>query len=115
MDYFDVAPLEDLPIGKSNVFEVAGRLIGLFNCDGEILAIDDLCPHAGASLSAGYLEDEVITCPLHAWRFNVRDGTWCDNPLLKVQSYQVKVENERIFVGIPDAKDEEKPDSKSEA
>ena len=111
MEFVDVAPLESIPIGKSQVFEVNGRLIGIFNCDGELLAIDDLCPHAGASLSAGYLEGEVVTCPWHAWRFNVRDGTWCDNPRLKVAAYEIKVENDRVLVGIP-AESEESAEGK---
>ena len=43
-------------------------------------AIDDVCPHMGASLSGGYVEDGIVTCPWHAWRFRLTDGTWADNP-----------------------------------
>ena len=100
-EYFDVAGIDDIPIGQAKAFQVQQKIVGVFNCDGELLAMDDICPHAGASLSAGYLEGETVSCPWHAWRFNVRDGTWCDNPKLKVDAYEVRVVDGRILIGIP--------------
>jgi len=107
-EFFDVAGIEDVPIGQSRAFQVKQKIVGVFNCDGEFLAIDDICPHAGASLSAGYLEGETVSCPWHAWRFNVRDGTWCDNRRLKVDAYEVRVVGGRILIGIPNGDEESK-------
>ena len=45
-----------------------------------IFAIDDVCPHMGASLGGGYVEGGIVTCPWHAWRFRLTDGAWADNP-----------------------------------
>jgi nitrite reductase (NADH) small subunit/3-phenylpropionate/trans-cinnamate dioxygenase ferredoxin subunit len=55
----------------------------------------------GASLAEGHLENHVVTCPLHAWRFDVRDGTWCDNRRVHIDSFPVRIEGGDIWVGIP--------------
>ena len=47
-----------------------------------------------------FLQGTGVTCPWHAWRFDLKDGTWCDNRRLKVNAYEVKVENGDIYVGI---------------
>ena len=105
-EYFDVAGINDIPVGQARAFQVQEKIVGVFNCQGEFLAIDDICPHAGASLSAAHLEGETVSCPWHAWRFNLRDGTWCDNRRLKVDAYEVRVADGRILIGIPNGDQE---------
>ena len=70
-----VAKVGAIPGGEGASFQLGNRLIAVFNHQGEYLAIDDLCPHMGASLGAGCLDEEVvITCPWHAWRFDAKTG-----------------------------------------
>jgi len=77
-------------------------MIALFLHQCNYFAIADLCPHQGASLGAGFLdEDGTVTCPWHAWRFSVCDGTWCDNPRLKVDTYEVRIEGDDIQIRVP--------------
>jgi nitrite reductase (NADH) small subunit/3-phenylpropionate/trans-cinnamate dioxygenase ferredoxin subunit len=59
----------------------------------------------GASLSQGELEDGVVTCPWHDWRFRVCDGTWCDAPRMKTDSYPVRVVGDSIQVCVPEKED----------
>ena len=99
--FTSVAKVGSIPDGRGETFTVGERLVAVFNEGGQYYAIDDLCPHMGASLGAGQLEGGVVTCPWHAWRFRVCDGTWCDNPKLKVDSYHVRVEGDEIQVGLP--------------
>ena len=88
---------------------VKNRLVAVF-FDGESYsAIDDLCPHMGASLGTGPLRDGVVTCPWHAWRFRLCDGAWCDNPKLKVDVFEVRVVGDAIEVRVPPAKPVELP------
>jgi nitrite reductase (NADH) small subunit/3-phenylpropionate/trans-cinnamate dioxygenase ferredoxin subunit len=68
--------------------------------EDEYQAIDDFCPHMGASLAEGYLEAGVVSCPWHAWRFRVCDGTWCDNPKIKIDAFPVRVRDGQIEVGV---------------
>ena len=99
-EWFEVCGVEDVPVGKGYSWEVNDRVIALFNIDGRFYAIDDACPHMGASLSAGYLDGCVVACPLHAWRFDVTDGTWCDNPRVSTDAFAVEVRGDRVFVSF---------------
>jgi nitrite reductase (NADH) small subunit/3-phenylpropionate/trans-cinnamate dioxygenase ferredoxin subunit len=57
----------------------------------------------GASLASGYLEHCTVACPWHAWRFDIRDGSWCDNPRVKIDSYPVEARAGAIYVQVPDS------------
>lgn len=100
--YQEVAKFSDLKPDGGHMVEVKGRLLALFLVNGQPHAIDDACPHMGASLASGYVEDAVVTCPWHAWRFCVTDGVWADAPKsgTKVRSYRAKVEGNAVFVDV---------------
>lgn len=101
--FVTVAKVGTIPSGEGATFPLGDRLVAVFNRNGEYSAIDDLCPHMGASLGAGQLDDEgKVTCPWHAWRFDVCDGTWCDNPRLKIDAFEVRVEGDEIQVALPE-------------
>jgi len=91
----------ELAEGASKVVVVERQAIALFCYQGRFFAIDDVCPHMGASLAAGYLEDDVVSCPLHYWRFRITDGTWADNPRIKIGSYPVHVEGDELMLELP--------------
>jgi nitrite reductase (NADH) small subunit/3-phenylpropionate/trans-cinnamate dioxygenase ferredoxin subunit len=98
-DFVTVAKVGAIPEGEGRSFQVGDRLVAVFNHQGRYLAIDDLCPHMGASLGAGYLDEEgIVTCPWHAWRFCVRDGKWADNPRLSVDTFEIRVVGDEIQV-----------------
>lgn len=105
--FVTVAKVGEIAPGSGGTFNVGERLVAVFNSDGEYLAIDDLCPHMGASLGAGGVEDGVVACPWHAWRFRVSDGTWCDNPRIKIDSFDVRIQGDEIQVStVPRPKDD---------
>lgn len=93
-----VAGTEDVAPGTGIVAEVDGQSIAVFNVDGTFYAIDNTCVHRGGPLGEGELEGDVVTCPWHAWQYNVKTGLCINNPSAKVQSYQVKVEGTDIKV-----------------
>jgi nitrite reductase/ring-hydroxylating ferredoxin subunit/NTP pyrophosphatase (non-canonical NTP hydrolase) len=100
--FVGVCDVGELPEGAARTVEANGRTIAVFNCGGQLYAIDDLCPHMGASLAAGHVEGCVVTCPWHAWRFDVRDGSWCDNPRIRTDVFPVRVSDGQIEVGLPE-------------
>jgi nitrite reductase (NADH) small subunit/3-phenylpropionate/trans-cinnamate dioxygenase ferredoxin subunit len=102
-DFQTVCRVGQIPIGEGRAFPVNGILVAVFNRDGEYFAINDCCPHMGASLAAGYLEGHEVMCPWHAWRFSIKDGLWLDNPKSKIctQSYPVRIVGEEIQVNVP--------------
>jgi nitrite reductase (NADH) small subunit/3-phenylpropionate/trans-cinnamate dioxygenase ferredoxin subunit len=98
-EFVTVAKVGAIPEGGSAAFAVGERLVAVFNLGGgEYRAINDLCPHMGASLAEGYLEGDIVTCPWHAWRFHTRDGTWCDNPRIGTDAFEVRVVGDEIQV-----------------
>jgi len=98
-----VAQVGDIADGESTVVVVNFKPIALFHRNGQYFAIDDCCPHMGASLAGGFFEEEgVVSCPLHYWRFRITDGTWADNPRIKIGAYPVHVQGDDIVLEIPD-------------
>ncbi|SAL14341.1 Rieske (2Fe-2S) domain-containing protein [Caballeronia peredens] len=69
-----IAGGDALPPGSRMLAFVEGRSVVLFNIDGVIHAIDNSCPHNGASLASGRLEGHVLQCPAHGLRFDLRSG-----------------------------------------
>jgi len=99
---FKVCATDEITEGQGLSYQVHDRVVAIFKVDGQFYAIDDACPHMGASLSAGHLDGCVIACPLHAWRFDVRDGTWCDNPRVATDSFPVTIKDDHVYVCFAD-------------
>jgi nitrite reductase (NADH) small subunit/3-phenylpropionate/trans-cinnamate dioxygenase ferredoxin subunit len=100
-DFTTVAKVSDIAEGQGQAFPVGGQMVAVFNEGGTFFAIDDFCPHMGASLAGGYMDKGIVTCPWHAWRFCIHDGRWCDNPKVKIGSYECRVVNDEIQVRVP--------------
>jgi nitrite reductase (NADH) small subunit/3-phenylpropionate/trans-cinnamate dioxygenase ferredoxin subunit len=102
-EFQTVAKVGDIPSGEGRAFPIGGILVAVFNTAGEYSAIRDACPHMGASLATGHVEEGCVICPWHAWRFSVTDGTWLDNPQSKLgnECYAVRVEGDEIQVCRP--------------
>ena len=96
-----IGKAEDVPEGGSVVVEVNGKDVAVFRTAEGFFAVDDLCPHMGASLSGGYVEDGVVTCPWHYWRFRLSDGAWADNPKVKTGCYAVHVVGDEVQLELP--------------
>jgi NAD(P)H-dependent nitrite reductase small subunit len=100
MDKFTrVAKLKDIPPGDGIVVEVNQKEIGLFNIDGEIYAIDNVCPHYAGPLVEGQLNGKIISCPWHAWTFDVTTGQCTFNEEICVKTFPVKVQDGEVFLG----------------
>jgi nitrite reductase (NADH) small subunit/3-phenylpropionate/trans-cinnamate dioxygenase ferredoxin subunit len=98
-----VCRVGELKDGECGTLCVERKTIAVFRVGDEYFAIDNMCPHMGAELSGGFVEDGVVTCPWHYWRFRLADGAWADNPRIKIGSYPVRIVNDEIHVEIPDA------------
>jgi naphthalene 1,2-dioxygenase ferredoxin component len=81
--------------------EVAGHSIALYDVEGSVFATDNICTHAYARLSDGWLDGELIECPLHAARFDVRTGKVLDPPATEdLKTYPVRVVDGEIQVKL---------------
>ncbi|MEM7130434.1 MAG: Rieske (2Fe-2S) protein [Chloroflexota bacterium] len=110
MAKYEVAAVDEIPVGERKVVTVAGRSIGVFNLDGEYFALRNTCPHQGGALCEGLLtgflmadvpgeyeytrKGEILRCPWHGWEFDVKTGqSWVDPEKTRVRTYPVVVES----------------------
>lgn len=95
-----IASVEDVPVGTGKELVAGGRVVALYNVDGEFYALDGVCPHAGGPLGQGTLNGCVVTCPWHGWQFNVTTGTHCLNENLSHVRFPTKVVGNEVHVEI---------------
>ena len=96
-----VAGVADVPPGEGRVVDADGRQLAVFNVDGAFHAIDNTCPHRGGPLGEGDLEGTVVSCPWHAWRWDVTTGANVNNPVLRVACVPLAVEDGALWVELP--------------
>jgi nitrite reductase/ring-hydroxylating ferredoxin subunit len=99
-DFVRVFSLAEVAPGTARVATVGEYEVGVFNIDGTIYAIDDVCPHVEGPLHSGVINKAActVTCPLHAWDFNLADGTEGFGRR-SVATFEVSVRDGEIFVG----------------
>jgi NAD(P)H-dependent nitrite reductase small subunit len=98
--FVKVARTSDIEPGKGMVVVVDGTRIAIFNCDGAFHAIRNTCPHMGGELGEGLLAGDIVTCPWHGWRFNVKTGKSPESEVVGVRTFEVRVEGEDIYLGV---------------
>ena len=99
-EFQTVCKTSEVTEGEGKTVSLGNKLIAVFRVGADYFAIDDVCPHMGASLSGGYVENNIVTCPWHAWRFRITDGTWADNPRIKIGCYPVRVVGDEIQIQL---------------
>jgi len=99
-EYVVVARLADVKPDSPLVVPLGDREIALFRIDDALYAIDDACPHQGAPLSEGIVRDGTVTCPWHAWCFNLADGTAAGGSggLGTVNAFDVRIVGDEVSV-----------------
>ena len=100
-NWIDAASQDDVPQDDVIAVAVDGKEVALYGVDGEVFATDNICTHAYARLSDGWLDRGEIECPLHAGRFDVQTGAAtappCTDP---VKTYPVRLVGDEIQVKL---------------
>jgi nitrite reductase/ring-hydroxylating ferredoxin subunit len=104
-DFHYICMITDIALGKSRSFSVSNRKgakieIAVFNIDGKYYAISNTCKHEGGPLSQGILEEKIVTCPWHGWKYSVIDGKAPHKGGDSVDSYETKVINKKLYVNL---------------
>lgn len=91
------------PQGQRRLWRHDGRLVVLFNVDGVLYAIDDTCPHAGASLASGKLQGRQLQCPAHGLKFDLADGCMRTGtgPGMALSTYAVHGNEDHASITLP--------------
>lgn len=89
-EWIPIARASECPPGTS-IERVAGdRIVALANVDGELHALDGLCPHQGGPLGTGRLCGRVLTCPWHGWQFDVVTGGHQISETVRQEVFEVR-------------------------
>lgn len=90
---------EELPPGGRKLVKLNTIEIALFNVDGTIYAIKNRCPHRSGPLIRGFIDPTGgVKCPMHGWRFDLRDGS-SERPAQAIV-YPVKIEDGCIYLAL---------------
>ena len=96
--YQTVATVGEIPEGEGRPFVVGGRPLAVFLDGGMYYAVDDVCPHKGLPLHDGIVCERSVTCLAHDWRFDLADGSWFENPDVRLGTYPVRVVGDEVQV-----------------
>ena len=74
-DWIDIGPLDAVPARGARVVKTAAGCVAVFRTgDDQVFALDNACPHKGGPLAEGIVHGASVTCPLHAWVFDLETG-----------------------------------------
>jgi nitrite reductase (NADH) small subunit len=96
--FLRICPASEVPAeGEVTEFAVEGRPICVARVNGAIAVLNGVCPHEGGPLGEGIVEDGRIVCPWHAYAFDPRSGVSDQDPVVKVQVFESKIENGELM------------------
>ncbi len=97
---FKLCHLSELKEKTGKRFIVNETDIAVFKVNGEVYAVSNICPHQKSALIyEGLIEGCNVICPLHGWRFNLKNGNKPDGGNgLKI--YKVKIENNIVLAEV---------------
>ena len=102
-EFVKVATVGEVAPGTRKLIDFDFVTVALFNINGQLYCIEDVCTHDDGPLAEGELEGYAIACPRHGAKFDIRDGSVLSMPAVKsVPSYEVKVEGNDIYIASPD-------------
>lgn len=94
-----VGPSQLVQDGKPGTFGALGEAVAVYRVDGQLFAIDSACSHEDGPLGESIVEDGVVTCPYHDWRFRLTDGECLTTENRHVACFAVKEADGFIWLG----------------
>ena len=106
IEFHAVATTAEVTEDEPKAVSIGRMDIGIYKLEGEFYAIDDICTHAYACMTDGYIDDGQIECPLHGACFDIKTGKALTAPAtIDLRPYEVKIEGDQIMVGVTKAED----------
>jgi nitrite reductase/ring-hydroxylating ferredoxin subunit len=84
--------------GGLKMVKVAGRRVVVARLEGELFAFDALCPHAGGPMELSEVDGVIVSCPLHAWRFDLRRAGAELHGYRRLPLKDIKTEDGTVYV-----------------
>ena len=98
--YHFVASVEDLKKTGQLTRWVDDHDILLYEYEGEIKALSNVCRHFGGPVGYHKAKDGVFVCLWHNWRFSCKDGSCLTHPGLTLRQYALKIMDGKIYVDL---------------
>lgn len=99
-EFVKAAKVAEIRPGETKVVECGGKALALCNADGKVFAVDNTCLHRGGPLGEGFMDGTTLTCPWHAWQYDVTTGQSTVNPQVKLATYETKIEGEDVLIAV---------------
>ena len=100
-EFHRMCSVAELPAeGTATELSAGGRSLCVVRVAGQISAMDNVCPHRGAPLSEGTIEEGRLVCPWHAWAFDPRTGQANDSADDRVQIYDIQVDGNDVYAKV---------------
>jgi len=100
-EWHKVASASEISEDEPKAAEIGDKMIAVFKLGDDFLATENVCPHAFALLTDGFVEDGQVECPLHAAKFDIKTGKCLAPPAEDdLAVYEVKREGDDIFVKL---------------
>ena len=100
MDFIEVATASELKVGRMKRCTIDGRSITVVHTKDGFFALDNTCPHRGGPLSEGDVIGNEVVCPWHLWGFDAATGICAGNTDIRVQTHELKIEEDRVMVKL---------------
>jgi nitrite reductase/ring-hydroxylating ferredoxin subunit len=101
MPWHEIAKVENVQEGQVHAASAAGTMLALYRINGEFYATSNICTHAFALLSDGYLDGDCIECPIHQALFHVPTGELRSSPATEpLRTFPVKIDGGALFVDV---------------
>jgi len=97
--FIAVARESIVPQGSGRTVVVQGEAVAIFHTQTGWYAIDDACTHEDAPLGEGELDGDVVLCPYHDWRYDLKTGECHTDPDRPVGCFQIRLEDGFVWVG----------------
>jgi len=96
-----VGPADELDVEDVMPFDFNGREYAIYHSIDGYFASDGMCTHEEEPLADGIVIDNVIECPLHQGRFDVRTGKALSAPVcVDLKTFPVQIHAGDIYVQI---------------
>ena len=83
-----------------------GREVALFVLDGNLVAVDNICPHQRfALLHEGEVVDGSVVCPMHGWEFDLKSGQCRVGGEATLSTFSVEVRDGVIWIDPGDGEE----------
>lgn len=92
--------LSEIPDGELRKANIGGEDVILYRSGSAVTCFQDACAHLGLMLSYGNVEDGILTCPHHGFRYDLASGECLTAPEVQLQAHAVRIIGDRVEVRL---------------